>query len=143
MDVEKALRTRHRANQISGNSWCLRQKLCLMACLFGQLHHQKQQAIAKRIAFAITSTVINIFLQRFVLDKKRRGQTNTFQDWNLSSIFKSYKHISFSRKTHCTGCNIQKNISTNYDSFSVKQKKLAWRINLSLGDQYFKTTSEF
>ena len=79
MDVEKALRTRHRANQISGNSCCLRQKLCLMACLFGQLHHQKQQAIAKRIAFAITSTVINIFLQRFVLDKKKGDRQTHFK----------------------------------------------------------------
>ena len=47
----------------------------LTAYLFGQQRQQKQQAVAKRIAFAIASTVINIFLQRFIPIKKREKQT--------------------------------------------------------------------
>ena len=37
--------------------------------------HQKQQAVAKRMALAIASSVINIFLQRFIPIKKRDKQT--------------------------------------------------------------------
>ena len=47
----------------------------LTAYLFGQQRQQKQQAVAKRIAFAIASTVINIFLQRFIPIKKGDKQT--------------------------------------------------------------------
>ena len=36
---------------------------------------QKQQAVAKRMALAIASSVINIFLQRFIPIKKRDKQT--------------------------------------------------------------------
>ena len=37
--------------------------------------HQKQQAVAKRMALAIASSVINFFLQRFIPIKKRDKQT--------------------------------------------------------------------
>ena len=43
--------------------------------LFWFEKHQKQQAVAKRMALAIASSVINIFLQRFIPIKKRDKQT--------------------------------------------------------------------
>ena len=43
--------------------------------LFWFEKHQKQQAVAKRMTLAIASSVINIFLQRFIPIKKRDKQT--------------------------------------------------------------------